>query len=79
MCPKIHLELSAECASNKWAPNYSAMGPEGACECLTEYKCCDAKCPAVDKRSCWGVDSSKKGKWHHEPRDTQDLNVTCEL
>jgi len=61
ICPKIHLELNAECASNKWAPNYSAVGPEGACECLTEYKCCDAKCTAVDKRSCWGVDSSKKG------------------
>ena len=52
------LNENAKCKSGKWAPDYTTV--EG-CNCLTEYKCCGGKCPAVNVKSCWGKDKSQKG------------------
>ena len=61
VCPSVHLndQINTECASGKWAPNYIK---QGECECLSEYKCCEDACPAVDKYSCWGDGQAQKGK-----------------
>merc|ERR1719378_415900 len=60
VCPAVHLndQLNKQCKSGKWAPNYAKVGE---CECLIEYKCCEDACPAVNKNSCWGTNSSQMG------------------